>query len=88
MPVDVAWARLYFNVSLIECDSKEILDEILATTGLGAQVVHRVSDRCVVVDSHQKAAVQRALARRGYPSRVVDLTPRSPAAVDDEGAPA
>lgn len=78
MPRSAEWARLYYNVSLVDCESKEILDEILTTTGLRASVVERLSDRCVVVDARQKAPIQRALSRRGYPFRIIDLTPRVP----------
>jgi hypothetical protein len=73
------WARLYYDVSLIDCASKEVLEELLATTELGAYVVRRLSDRCVVVDGRQKAQIQRCLAHRPYPCRIVDLPPRAPA---------
>lgn len=73
-----SWARLYYNLSLVECESKEGLEELLATTALGEHVVRRLSDRCVVVDGRRKAQLQRALGRRGYPFRIVDLAPRAP----------
>lgn len=78
---DAAWARLYYNVSLIDCESKEILDELLATTALEQYGIQRLSDCCLVIDSRQKAVIQRALARRSYPFRITDLSPREP--VDD-----
>lgn len=81
MGTDAAWARLYYNVSLIDCETKEVLDELLATTALEQYGVQRLSDRCLIVDSRQKSLIQRALARRGYPYRITDLPPREP--VDD-----
>lgn len=80
------WARLYYNVSLIDCESKEILDELIATSGLQSFVVTRLSDRCVVVDGSKKVQIQRALARRAYPCRIVDLAPRVPTRVGEGDA--
>lgn len=72
------WARLYFNVSLINCDSSDVLDDLLANTTLGRFVVERLSDRAVIVDAQHKALVARALNRRGQLFRIVDLPSRSP----------
>lgn len=69
------WARIYDNVSLIECESKDVLDDLLNLLNLGRFVVARVSERAVLVDGQQKAAIARALARRGHPHRITDLPP-------------
>ncbi len=83
MTIPTAWARLYFNVSLIDCDSADALDDLLANTALGRFVVERLSDRAVIIDGQQKALVARALSRRGQAFRVVDLPVVSPAAHND-----
>lgn len=72
------WARLYHHVSLIDCDCKETLEELLSVQGIERFVIVRVSDRCVIVDAQQKAQITRALARRGHPYRVTDLVPQTP----------
>ncbi len=72
------WARLYYNVSLIECDSREILDEILSVLDLQRFVVARISDRSVILDGAQKSQIARALARRGHPCRITDLVAQPP----------
>jgi len=77
------WARLYYNVSLIDCDSPEVLEEILATLGIDQFVITRLSDRSVIVDGQRKAQITRALARRGQAYRVVDLPPASPVPSDE-----
>jgi len=69
---------VYYNVSLIECDSKEALDELLSLHGLDRYVVARVSDLAVVVDGQQKAQTARILARLGHSYRVSDVLPRAP----------
>lgn len=74
------WARLYYNVSLVECDSKEALDELLSALGVGRYVVARVSDCTAIVDGQQKSQIARVLARRGHPYRVTDLAPQAPSA--------
>lgn len=83
MPAAKGWARLYCNVSLIDCESKEVLDELLATLSLEHFVLRRLSDRTIVVDGQQKPQIARALARRGHPFRVVDLAPVLPNAWRD-----
>jgi len=75
---DQVWARLHYNVSLVECASRETLDELLDVLGLDQSVVARLSDRVVIVDGQQKAQIARCLARRGHPYRVTDLVPRAP----------
>jgi hypothetical protein len=77
------WARLYYNVTLIECDSPEALDDLLAHTPLGQLVVQRVSDRAVIVDGQQKSLIARSLGRRGHSFRIVDLPP---VRADDQSA--
>ncbi|HEX5416913.1 MAG TPA: hypothetical protein VFZ25_14715 [Chloroflexota bacterium] len=77
------WARLYYNVSLIDCDSPEVLEEILATLGIAEFVIARLSDRAVIVDGQRKSQIARALARRGQAYRVVDLPPASPLPSDE-----
>lgn len=78
------WARLYFNVTLIDCDSPEVLEEILATLRLDQYVIARLSDRSVVVDGQRKTQITRALARRGQAYRIVDLPPASPVPADED----
>ncbi len=70
---DTDCARLYVGVCLIDCDSAETLDDLLASSALERFVVRRLSDRSVVVDGQQKAQIARLLSRRGQPFRVVDL---------------
>jgi len=77
------WARLYYNVCLIDCDSQEILEEILTTLGLNAFVISRPSDRTVIVDGQRKNQIVRALARRGQAYRIVDLPPAPPTSSDE-----
>ncbi len=74
------WARVYYNVSLIETDSKDELDGLLTLHGLDRFVVARISDRAVIVDSQQRNQIARALARLGRPHRITDLLPRVPGA--------
>jgi hypothetical protein len=73
VPSPKSWARLYCNVSLIDCESKEVLDELLATLSLDRFVLRRLSDRTIIVDGQHKPPLARALARRGRPFRIVDL---------------
>jgi len=79
------WARLYYNVSLIDCASKEALDELLTTSSLGEHLLYRLSDRTVVVDARQKAQIQRVLARRSFPYRLVDLPAARPDVPSKDG---
>ncbi len=67
------WARVYVNVSVIDCDSAEALDDLLANTTLGRFVIQRLSNRAVIVDGQQKSQIVRALSRRGQLFRIVDL---------------
>lgn len=78
MAANHGWARVYHNVSLVDCASKEVLDELFNTLDLEHYVIARVSDRGVIVDGAKKAQLARALARRGHPFRVTDLVPRAP----------
>ena len=78
MTTGAGWARLYHGASVIDCDSPDVLDEILTTSNLGEAVVRRLSDRTVVVDDHQKVLIVRALARRGQPYRLIDLAAAAP----------
>jgi hypothetical protein len=80
------WARLYCNVSLIDCDTCDVLDDLLANTPLGRFVVERLSDRAVIVDAQHKALVARALNRRGQLFRIVDLPSRSPSTMAGSNA--
>ena len=66
------WARLYYNVSLVECDTPDVLDELMTIPGLSRFVIRRVSDRVVLVDGRQRTLLVRALMRRGQPHRIVD----------------
>ncbi len=81
-----SWGRLYCNVSLIDCESKEILDELLASLLPARLIVRRLSDRTIVVDGLQKTTITRALARRGVPYRTVDLPAVAPERLGRPGA--
>jgi hypothetical protein len=83
LPPDADWARLYYNVCLVDCASKDVLDELLTSFSLGESVVYRLSDRSVVVDARQKAQIQRAFARRGFAYRIVDLPAARPESPDE-----
>ena len=72
------WVRLYVNVSLIDCETAEAMDDLLSNTTLGRFVVSRLSECAVLIDGQQKTSVTRALSRRGQLFRVVDLPPFSP----------
>jgi hypothetical protein len=87
VPASDAWGRLYCNVSLIDCESKEILDELLAALPPGRFVIRRLSDRTIIVDGQQKTSLSRLLARRGQPFRIVDLPPTSPEELREAGGP-
>jgi hypothetical protein len=69
---------LYVNVSLIDCDSADALDDLLAHTTLGRLVIERLTDRAIIVDGQQKTLIMRALNRRGQTFRIVDLPPMFP----------
>ena len=87
MTVPPSWARLYFNVSLVECESPDLLDELLATPGLSRLMIRRVSDRAILVDGRQRTQIVRALARRGQPHRIVDGSPAVPSKLDADWMP-
>jgi hypothetical protein len=81
----LSWARLYYNVSLVETESSDVLEELLATTDLKRFIISRLSDRCVIIDGKQRTPLIRALSRRGHAFRIVDLAPQAPG--DDTGGP-
>lgn len=87
MSYQPSWARLYYNVSLVECESSDVLDELLATPGLSRLVIRRVSDRVILVDGRQRTQVVRALARRGQPHRIIDGTLSAPDRPGTAGIP-
>ena len=72
MTTPATWSRLYYNASLVECESSDVLDELLALPGLSRFVIRRVSERVILVDGRQRAQLVRLLARRGQPHRIVD----------------
>ncbi|HLZ07097.1 MAG TPA: hypothetical protein VKT80_00795 [Chloroflexota bacterium] len=78
------WARLYYNVSLVECDTPDVLDELMTVPELARFVLRRVSDRAILVDGRQRTQLSRALARRGQPHRIVDA-PSIDSETFDEG---
>ena len=78
MSLQPTWARLYYNVSLVECESADVLDELLAVPGLSRFVIRRVSENAILVDGRQRAQIVRALARRGQPHRIVDGSVTAP----------
>lgn len=75
MPEGTGSARVYYNVSLIDCASPELLNELRSSLGLDAYVICQVSERTVLVNSARKTQLARALSRRGLPFRIVDLPP-------------
>lgn len=77
MPTSHGWGRLYYNVSVIDCETKEVLDELLRSSELEKFVVRHLSDRSVIVNTQDKAKISRVLARRGHPYRVIDLPPKT-----------
>jgi hypothetical protein len=79
------WARLYYSVSLVECDSPDVLDELMTTPGLSRFVLRRVSDRVILVDGRQRTQLVRALARLGQPHRIVDGASSTPEKLDEGG---
>jgi len=79
----MSWARLYYNVCLVETETSDALDELFATTDLKRFVVTKLSDHCVAVDGKQKTQIVRALSRRGRAFRIVDLASQTPG--DDSG---
>ena len=85
MSLQTSWARLYYNVSLVECESSDVLDELLATPGLSRLVIRRVSQRVILVDGRQRAQIVRALARRGQPHRIVDGPAAAPDKLNPDG---
>jgi hypothetical protein len=87
MSVQPSWARLYYNVSVVECESPDVLDELLTTPGLSRFVIRRVSERVILVDGRQRAQIVRALARRGQPHRIVDGPVAAPEKPDAGGSP-
>ncbi len=62
-------ARLFRNLSLIECADAATLAEVLAGPA-GRHVVRRLSDRVVVVDHTQVEQILKALRKAGYTPRV------------------
>ena len=62
-------ARLYRNLTLIECADAATLSEVLAGP-TGQQVVRRLSDTVVVVDHSQVEPILKALRKAGYTPRV------------------
>jgi hypothetical protein len=66
------WSRLYYNVSLVECESSDVLDELMAIPALAKLVIRRISERVILVDGRQRTPIVRALARRGQPHRIID----------------
>jgi len=72
MPASPLGARLYYNVTLVECESADLLDEILASPAFARLVVRQLTDRAILIDGRHKTRISRALARRGQSYRVVD----------------
>ena len=69
VPEQATSARLYRNLSLIECADPTTLAEVLAGPA-GRHVVRRLSDTVVVVDHAQVDVILKALRRAGYTPRV------------------
>ncbi len=66
----VKGARLYRNISLIECADATTLAEVLAGPA-GRHVVRQLSDTVVVVDHTQVEPILKALRKAGYTPRIV-----------------
>ncbi len=64
-----ATARLYRNLSLIECADEATLTEVLAGP-IGRHVVRRLSETVVVVDHAQAEVILKALRKAGHTPRV------------------
>ena len=62
-------ARLFRNLSLIECADAATLAEVLVGP-TGRHVVRRLSDTIVVVDHTQVEPILKALRKAGYTPRV------------------
>jgi hypothetical protein len=69
VPEQATSARLYRNLSLIECADSTTLAEVLAGPA-GRHVVRRLSETVVVVDHAQVDTILKALRRAGYTPRV------------------
>ena len=76
--------KVYLNVCLIDCDSRETLDELLASVAIDRYVIRRVSERAVLVDGVQRVQLGRALARLGRPFRIVDAAQSPPSGLTIE----
>jgi len=63
-------ARLYRNISLIECADVATLAEVLAGPA-GRHVVRQLSDTVVVVDHTQVEPILKALRKAGYTPRII-----------------
>lgn len=59
------------NVTLLECVSPEILDEVLSATPLKYAVVRRLTTTSVLVDPTQVEELVKALTKKGYEPRRV-----------------
>jgi hypothetical protein len=62
-------ARVFRNISLIECADAATLAEVLAGPA-GQHVVRRLSETVVVVDHSQVEPILKALRKSGYTPRV------------------
>ncbi len=62
-------ARLYRNLSLIECADAATLSEVLAGVA-GQHLVRRLSPTVVVVDHSQHEQILKALRKAGYTPRL------------------
>jgi EAL domain-containing protein (putative c-di-GMP-specific phosphodiesterase class I) len=63
-------ARLYRNISLIECADAATLAEVLAGPA-GRHVVRQLSETVVVVDHTQAEPILKALRKAGYTPRII-----------------
>jgi hypothetical protein len=63
-------ARLYRNISLIECVDAATLAEVVAGP-VGRHVVRQLSDTVVVVDHMHVEPILKALRKAGYTPRII-----------------
>jgi len=63
-------ARLYRNISLIECADAATLAEVLAGPA-GRHIVRQLSDTVVVIDHTQVEPILKALRKAGYTPRII-----------------
>ncbi len=62
---------IHQNVTLLECVTEAILEEVLTATDLKYAVVRRISPQAVLVDSATVEELVKALTKRGYEPKII-----------------